>query len=126
MAAYFFDSSAIVKRYVREVGTAWVRDITEPVAGHRLYVARLAGVEVVSALTRQGRSGNLSAAALATAMVQFRQDFEHQYHAVDITATLIIRAMALGKLMRCGATMPYSVRRRWKSTPPAALLGCRH
>ena len=54
MAAYFFDSSAIVKRYVREVGTAWVRDITEPVAGHRLYVARIAGVEVVSVLTRQG------------------------------------------------------------------------
>ena len=95
MAAYFFDSSAIVKRYVREVGTAWVCDITEPVAGHRLYVARIAGVEVVSALILQGRSGHLAAAALATAMAQFYQDFEHQYHAIDITATLIARAMAL-------------------------------
>jgi predicted nucleic acid-binding protein len=97
VAAYFFDSSAIVKRYVREAGTDWVRDITEPVAGHRLYVARIAGVEVVSALTRQGRSDNFSAADLVSAMAQFRQDFEHQYHAVDITATLIIRAMALAE-----------------------------
>ena len=26
--AYFVDSSALVKRYVRETGTAWVRGIT--------------------------------------------------------------------------------------------------
>ena len=52
MAVYFFDSSAIVKRYVREVGSAWVLGITDPAASHHLYVARIAGVEVVSALTR--------------------------------------------------------------------------
>ena len=28
MAAYFVDSSALVKRYVQEVGTAWVRGLT--------------------------------------------------------------------------------------------------
>ena len=49
MAAYFFDSSAIVKRYVREAGTLWVMDVTNPAVGHRVYVAGIAGVEVVSA-----------------------------------------------------------------------------
>ena len=37
MTAYFFDSSATVKRYVRETGTAWVLSITAPtVAVHIL------------------------------------------------------------------------------------------
>ena len=34
MAAYFFDSSAVVKRYMRGIGTAWVLSITTPTAGH--------------------------------------------------------------------------------------------
>jgi predicted nucleic acid-binding protein len=120
VAVYFFDSSAIVKRYVREVGTAWVCSITEPAAGHRIYVTRIAGVEVVSALSRQGRSGNLSAAALATAMAQFRQDFAHQYHAVEITATLIARAMTLAEThalrgydaVQCAAALEVHTSRR--------------
>jgi hypothetical protein len=32
VAAYFLDSSALVKRYVAEIGTAWIRRITEPLA----------------------------------------------------------------------------------------------
>jgi len=34
VAAYFFDSSAVVKRYVREISTAWLLSITVPTAGH--------------------------------------------------------------------------------------------
>ena len=59
MAADVFDSSAVVKRYVRETGMAWVLSVLDPGAGHALYVARITGVEVVSALTRQARSGAL-------------------------------------------------------------------
>ena len=69
MAAYVFDSSAVVKRYMRETGTAWVLSLTEPGAGHAIYVAGITGVEVVSALTRQTRSGALSPTAAATALV---------------------------------------------------------
>ena len=71
MTAYFFDSSALVKRYARERGTAWVLSIMDPVADHAIYVARITGVEVVSALTRQTRSGAFSLTAAATALAQF-------------------------------------------------------
>ena len=47
MAVYFFDSSAIIKRYLSERGTAWVIGIADPAAGNRIYVSRIAGVEVV-------------------------------------------------------------------------------
>lgn len=53
MPAYYFDSSALVKRYVAETGTAWVTGLMDPAAGNLLYVARLTGVEVVSAFARR-------------------------------------------------------------------------
>ncbi len=49
MAAYFFDSSAIVKRYVRETGTAWVRRMTRHGRPDRIYLARITAVETASA-----------------------------------------------------------------------------
>lgn len=58
MAVYFFDSSALVKRYVQETGSAWVMATTAPQAGHALYIARITAVEVVSALTRRHRDGS--------------------------------------------------------------------
>ena len=97
MAVYVVDSSALVKRYVRERGTAWVRSLTDSAAGHTLYIAGITGVEVVSALTRQTRSGALAPAAAAQALTQFRHDFTHQYQTVDLTPPLITRAMALAE-----------------------------
>ena len=58
MAVFFFDSSGLVKRYRREQGTDWVRARTTPEAGNELYVALIAGAEVVSALMRQQWRGN--------------------------------------------------------------------
>lgn len=46
MAVSVVDSSALVKRYVRENGTAWVRGLTDPAAGHTLYIAGITGVTV--------------------------------------------------------------------------------
>ena len=45
MTAYFLDSSALVKRYVPEPGTGWVRTVTTPSAGHTLLVAQMMPVE---------------------------------------------------------------------------------
>jgi len=51
MADYFFDSSGLVKAYVAETGTNWVRTILDD-PQHRIFISALAEVEVVSALTR--------------------------------------------------------------------------
>lgn len=97
MAVYVVDSSAVVKRYVQELGTAWVRGLTDPAAGHTLYLAGITGVEVVAALTRQARGGALTPTDAAQALSQFRQDFTRQYQTVDLTAPLIAQAMALAE-----------------------------
>lgn len=64
MPAYFFDSSAIVKRYHREPGTAWIQAICEPRTHPPLYLSELARVEVVAALRRVGRTEGLHASAV--------------------------------------------------------------
>jgi uncharacterized protein len=97
VAIQFFDSSAIAKRYVNETGTAWVLSLVGPTAGNHNYVARITGVEVVSAVARQRRDGSLSAADAATVLAQFRHDFTTEYRVVEVTPALILTAMALAE-----------------------------
>lgn len=97
MAAFFFDSSALVKRYAREVGTAWVISLFKPAAAHRIYVARIASVEVVSALARRVRSQTLSSDAAAKAITSFRRAFLGKYRKVEITDVLLDRATGLAE-----------------------------
>lgn len=52
MAAYFLDTSTVVKRYVREIGTSWVQALAAPAAGHSLIVVRITLAETVAAVTR--------------------------------------------------------------------------
>jgi len=55
MSVLFLDSSAITKKYVKEIGMAWVVNIFRPKSPDRVYVAEIALVEVISALTRRHR-----------------------------------------------------------------------
>jgi uncharacterized protein len=59
VAVYFLDSSAVVKRYLTEIGSPWMKGITDPAAGNNSWVCALAGVEVLAALYRRVRTGVL-------------------------------------------------------------------
>jgi uncharacterized protein len=93
VAAYFLDSSALVKRYVTETGTAWVTGLLEPAARNRLYIARITGAEVIAALTRKERGRHLSTADAAAAVTSFEHDYAVRLRPVEITAALIADAM---------------------------------
>jgi uncharacterized protein len=93
--AYFFDSSAIVKRYVNEKGSAWVAATTDSASGAYVYVAAITGVEVVASFARK-RKGNLIEAPLAAAVVsKFHQHFVNDYRIVGISDSVIARSMGL-------------------------------
>ena len=95
MAIYFLDSSGLVKRYVNETGSKWILDLVRPSANNSIYVARIAGVEVVSALARR-RQGNLLGKTEATkAIKRFERHFLRRYTKVNITPDLITSAMKL-------------------------------
>jgi len=97
VAVYFFDSSALVKRYAHETGSDWILALTEPSAGHSLYIARMTAVEVISALTRRQRGGSISATDSATTVAAFRHDLSHQYRVIEMTPAVITQAMQLAE-----------------------------
>jgi predicted nucleic acid-binding protein len=95
VSAYFLDSSALVKRYVAEAGTAWIQALTGPSARNQLIIARITCVEVVSALARRERTGVLPAAAVARAIDAFRYDLDIQYRVVELDRALAEMASQL-------------------------------
>jgi hypothetical protein len=94
VAAYFFDSSALIKRYVNEPGSPWVAAVTAPIAGAHVYVAAVTGVEVVATFARKLRGRLVSPGDVAAAVSRFRHDFENEYRVVAVTDAVIIRSMA--------------------------------
>jgi len=56
MTTYFFDTSAIVKRYAPdESGHALIADLCDSAQGHTLFLSQVALVEVVAAICRKAR-----------------------------------------------------------------------
>ncbi len=52
MSAFFTDTSALAKRYIPEIGSAWVASWIEPVEGNLIIISELAFVEQVAVLAR--------------------------------------------------------------------------
>ncbi|MEH2022679.1 type II toxin-antitoxin system VapC family toxin [Nostoc sp.] len=60
MAIYFIDSSALVKRYISETGSAWVLELFNPTLNNEVFIAAITSVEIIAAITRRSRGGNIS------------------------------------------------------------------
>ncbi len=97
MAAFIFDASGIVKRYIQEIGTGWVRSLADPTASNEVFLTRITRVEVTAAITRRGRGGSL-ASTVAAILVQFRQDATHEYNILEITPALLADAERLAEI----------------------------
>lgn len=97
MAIVLLDSSGLVKRYIAETGSAWVQTLTAPASGNTLYLARITGAEIVSAITRRQRRGATTPADAAAAIAAFRTDFGRAYFPLDVTPDLVARAMDLAE-----------------------------
>jgi len=97
VGAYFLDTSALVKRNVREAGTAWVRDLTRSGSPHDLYIARISIVEMVAAITRRERGGHLTAAQGAAVIGHFRKRTSERYIIVELSPPLFDDASRLAR-----------------------------
>lgn len=95
MSHYYCDSSALVKRYVIETGTAWVCSLCALSSGHTLYTVRISGAEIVAALCLRARTATLAPVDARAATIQFRADFRNRYQIVEVTEHLIDSAMNL-------------------------------
>lgn len=94
MPAYYFDSSAIVKYYVEEPGSAWVAAMLahEDVPA---FISPIAGVEVLATFTRKGRRGELGSEAQEAAVRKFQGDFITRFTHGLLDLRTLQRAMDL-------------------------------
>lgn len=95
MAARYGDSSALVKLYVQETGSAWVTGLFDPVAANAIITALVTGAEIVSAIVRRSRMGSITAPDAAAAVRAFRSEFAGRYEIVPVTDAVLEQAMDL-------------------------------
>jgi predicted nucleic acid-binding protein len=98
VAAYFFDSSALVKRYVKESGSARVVGIAYSAAGNQVYIAHTSVVEVSAALARRVREGSLTSAEDDALRSTFLFDVASEYRVMAVTDDVVLRAVSLTQL----------------------------
>ncbi len=97
MAVLFLDSSALVKRYIAEVGSQWVAGLMIPTSTNAVHISVVSGAEVVAAFVRRERGGSLSPDQASRAIAEFGDDWSNLYELVRADRAVINRAMLLAK-----------------------------
>jgi predicted nucleic acid-binding protein len=95
MTTYYLDASALSKRYVQEKGTAWVRMLVDPAAGHTLLTARITMVEIYSALARRKREGSIPTSNVQVAVQAFTAHSATEYDFVELNLNIVTLAQGL-------------------------------
>ena len=58
---YYADTSALVKRYLNEIGSQWIRQLFLGITSARqIFIVTITGVEMSSAFSRKVRLGDIS------------------------------------------------------------------
>ena len=84
----YFDTSVLVKRYVREAGSKRARELLRH---HRFLSCAIAPLEAVSAFSRRQVAGELSARNFSAIMSRLRADQGH-WELVEVSASVLARA----------------------------------
>jgi uncharacterized protein len=96
MANYFFDSSALLKAYRNEIGSQQVVELMQ--AQHRLFISRLAHVEVASAIARRGRASGTSPALLKNSIAELDREVQMDVSVIESNRAIMRTARRLAEL----------------------------
>jgi predicted nucleic acid-binding protein len=130
VAAFFCDSSAIVKRYVVETGSTYVDALADLESGNIVLLARITRVEVAAAFARRLKGTSLTAADAQKALALFQHDLMNNYFTVEITPGLLSEAMRLAvkhalrgyDAVQLAAALEANGERLSNSLPPLTLV----
>lgn len=96
-AVYFLDSSALVKHYAAETGTAWVESLINPQAENTIAIAQITVAEVAAALGSKLRGQFITADEFETAVRNILRDASETFTVVEINQQVIQRAVTVVK-----------------------------
>jgi predicted nucleic acid-binding protein len=124
MSSVFFDSSALVKRYLTEAGTAWVRGLVAPTTGHTIWIAEITEVEVASALAaRQRAPRGITRRVRDATVALLSQHCSSEYRLVTLNRQILDTAIELTQRPGCVATTRCNWQPRWRPPPPCSRPG---
>jgi predicted nucleic acid-binding protein len=95
MPSYDFDTSALAKRYVVEVGSSWVQAVVAQQNGQMIYTSVLTQPEIVSALQRRVQEGTFEADQAQQLAQRVLEHMTRSYALATITPPVITQACAL-------------------------------
>ncbi|MCH8292191.1 type II toxin-antitoxin system VapC family toxin [Candidatus Poribacteria bacterium] len=96
----FFDSSALVKRYIPEIGTARVQSTLRATPRSDSYIAYITGPEIMAAFARRLRMGDITHADYNMATTAFERHFRRQYTRLHLSLAVVHTAMGLTRQHR--------------------------
>ncbi len=103
MSTFYLDTSALVKRYIDEPGSTWVRQICDASDNetnaplHVIMIASITVVEAVAALFILERRNVIRKTTAERAYERFFDDFENAYQITAITSDLLLNAASLAR-----------------------------
>ena len=95
MTTYYVDTSALIKRYIDEVGSDWLRATLNAQPPPSIIVVHLVIMEVTSALTRRIREDTLTPTDYVQVQNAFRADCLNEYEMVTAVGDIIDQANRL-------------------------------
>jgi predicted nucleic acid-binding protein len=95
VSTYFADTSALIKQYVAEPGSVWVRGWADPKASNTIVISRLTTVEVVAGLARRQRENSISATDFTTLRGRFIFDVDRHYIVIGLRKHVLTTARNL-------------------------------
>jgi uncharacterized protein len=95
MAEYYADSSVLVKRHLNEIGSDWVRSLTDPLSENLIVITRLSFVEIYSALNRRVRETSITRLDYTQMIADVMNILGTQYEIIELTALVVDRAKQL-------------------------------
>ncbi|MBI5653518.1 MAG: type II toxin-antitoxin system VapC family toxin [Chloroflexi bacterium] len=94
MTTFFLDTSALVKQYRQELGTARVQALFDDDT-NALSISELSLVELTSAFVRLGNQNEITQETMNEALGKFDADTENRFTVIELRGDLIRQARAL-------------------------------
>ena len=88
---YYLDTSALLKKYVHETGSIWLQAVLAA-PGTLTTTTHLVMAEIISALNRRVREGNVTAADYVRLAERFRDDCRVTYQLIAVNNAILHNA----------------------------------
>ncbi len=101
MSHYYIDTSALLKRYIVETGSAWMRTITDVKSSHAILISELTMAEAAAGIAAKSRMpGGISNNRRIRILGQFLRECDERYVLLAPNRIVIDRAVDLTQKFR--------------------------